>query len=172
MRRNAGFTLIEVLVALTIGSLVVLMVHESFGGAMDLAARLDAERQAHAAHMEAHAFLTRAFGSLEIGTPGTHGFEGLPDRVRFSSVLDAKTPEDVTIRLVGGRLVAERGTATARMLDSAGAVAFDYLLSYGSNASWVQEWHSPASAPLAARMRLLRPDGAIDTLLFIIGPRG
>jgi prepilin-type N-terminal cleavage/methylation domain-containing protein len=172
MRRSAGFTLIEVLVALTIGSLVVLMVHESFGGAMDLAARLDAERQAHAAHMEAHAFLTRAFGSLEIGTPGTHGFEGLPDRMRFSTVLDTQMPEDVTVRLVDGQLVAERGTVVARTIDSATAIAFDYLLSYGSTASWVQEWHSPASAPLAARLRLLHPDGAIDTLLFIIGPRG
>jgi len=171
MRRNAGFTLIEVLVALTISSLVVLMVHDTFSDATDLAARLDTERQAHAAHMEARAFLTRAFGSLEIGTYNTQGFEGLPDRVRFSSKLDAKTAEDVSVRIAEGHLVAERG-ATVQTFDSAQAVAFDYLLSYGSNASWVQEWHSPASAPLATRMRVAHRDGSIDTLLFIIGPRG
>ena len=172
MRRSPGFTLIEVLVALTISSLVVLMVHQGFAGASDLAARLDAERRPHSARMAAHAFLTRAFGSLEIGTVGTHGFEGLPDRVSFSADLGEDRPANLTVRAIEGRLVVEQPGAAARALDSADALAMDYLLAYGSESRWVQEWHSPASAPLAARMRLTRRDGTIDTLMLIIGPRG
>lgn len=172
MRRNDGFTLIEVLVALTIGSLVVLMVHQGFAGATDLAARLDAERRPHTERMESRAFLARAFGSLEIGTRGTHGFEGLPDRVSFSADLGADGPTDLTVRVTARRLVVEQQGAAARTLDSADAIFFDYLLAYGSQSSWVLEWHSPASAPLAARMRLTRRDGTVDTLLLLIGPRG
>ena len=171
MHRN-GFTLIEVLVALTIGSIVVLMVHDCFAGMTDLAARLDAERRAASARTDARAFLVRAFGSLEIGTPHMHGFEGLPDRVTFSSALDDSLPTAITIRMDGARLIAEGPNAPPRQLDSAVAVSCDYLLSFGSQSTWVQEWHSPASAPLATRMRLQRRDGTVDTLLLIIGPRG
>jgi hypothetical protein len=51
-------------------------------------------------------------------------------------------------------------------------VTFEYLLEYGAQARWVQEWHSPASAPLAVRLRLQADSGAVDTLMLVIGPRG
>jgi hypothetical protein len=65
------------------------------------------------------------------------------------------------------------GEGRADMLTPAEAVAFDYLASYGSASAWVQEWHSPVSAPVAVRLRLRRDSAAaVDTLLFIVGPRG
>ena len=51
-------------------------------------------------------------------------------------------------------------------------VAFDYLSSLGAQTTWVRTWKSPASAPLAVRVRLTLPDGQADTLLIMIGPRG
>ena len=50
-------------------------------------------------------------------------------------------------------------------------VAFDYLLEPGAHAAWVREWISPVSAPVAVRVRIAR-GAAVDTLLFIVGPRG
>ena len=167
---RSGFTLIEVLVALTIGAIVVLMVHDAFAGTTDLTVRLDGERTTQGERMGMRAFLTRAFGSLEIGTQQTHGFEGLPDRVAFSSALDGAQPTSLVIRAGNGRLVAE-GTSPIQ-LDGVAVLTCEYLLSFGSESRWVQEWHSPASAPLATRMRLQHADGSVDTLLFIIGPRG
>ena len=121
--------------------------------------------------MEARAYLARAFGSLEIGTPRSAGFAGLPDRVTFAAALDERGPTALTILTEGGALlVTENGAA--RVLDSLSGLRCDYLLAYGSEARWVQEWLSPASAPLAARLRLVRADGSADTLLLLIGPRG
>jgi len=60
--------------------------------------------------------------------------------------------------------------------DSVSGVEFDYLLEPGVNAAWVREWISPVSAPVAIRMRVTSArsmeHGAVDTLLFVIGPRG
>jgi prepilin-type N-terminal cleavage/methylation domain-containing protein len=168
VRHRPGFTLIEVMVALTIGSLVVLLVHQAFGSAVDLSARLDAERTAHSARMAPEAAITRVFGSLDLSQSG---FDGRRDRVTFAAALPATVR--ITIGIGGGRLVLQAGNAAADTLTPAEAVAFDYLVSYGSASSWVQEWHSPVSAPVAVRMRLRRDSVAtIDTLLFIIGPRG
>ena len=70
-----------------------------------------------------------------------------------------------------GWLLLSKGEGPADTLLTADAVTFDYLLSYGSQASWVQAWHSPVSAPLAVRLRV-RQGEAADTLFFLIGPRG
>jgi len=173
-----GFTLIEVIVALTIGSAVVLMVHQAFGAMIDASARLDAARVNHTQQMHAREALEAAFGSLEIGFPGTAGFEGDPDRVAFSSEGrgDGGTggPEVaglVTIGVAGDWLVLRRAGHPDSLVPAT-SVGFDYLLSYGAQATWVQSWHSPASAPLAVRMRLLHGDASADTLFLLIGPRG
>jgi prepilin-type N-terminal cleavage/methylation domain-containing protein len=174
MRRSRrGFTLIEVMVALTLGAVVVLLVHQSFATAADTVTRLDDARREHGTRMEAQAYVTRAFGSLAIGTPGARGFEGLPDRVTFSTQLDAaRAPTQLTIAVADSALGVMMPGRAFRPLEPAAAVGFDYLLSYGSQASWVQGWHSPVSAPLAVRARIARSDGTTDTLLLLIGPRG
>ena len=168
---HRGFTLIEVLVALTIGALVVLMVHQSFGSAAAVVDRLDNTRRLHRTRMDAEERLTEGFGSLEAGTAAGTGFEGAENRVEFSRAGGS-----------GGRRIGRPERLVLRVQDSllllgnepllaANDVAFDYLLSYGAQASWVRSWHSPVSAPLAVRMRLERGP-TTDTLLFFIGPRG
>lgn len=173
----AGFTLIEVLVGLTIGAVLVLLAHGAFGAAVDVTERLDAQRAAHARAMRAEARLDQAFGSLAIGVAGAGGFYGLPDRVTFSATLSDGGPgtismDSLTLRVEGGWLVLRRAGAAPDSLLPAASTTFDYLLEYGSQARWVREWHSPASAPLAVRLRLARDGAATDTLLFLIGPRG
>ena len=165
--RAGGFTLIEVLVALTLGSMVVLMVHQAFGATSDLSARLDQARSAHRARMNATARLTQLFGSVAVGTAGSAGFQGGRESAEFTT----EAGQPVRISVAEGWLILQQRRGGADSLLTADEIAFDYLLSHGAESSWVREWHSPVSAPLAARLRLKRAE-SVDTLLFFIGPRG
>jgi prepilin-type N-terminal cleavage/methylation domain-containing protein len=165
-----GFTLIEVLVALTIGSAVVLLVHQAFGSVTDMSARLNGERVRHARRMAGLERLVQVFGSLDVTTVRSRGFEGSPNRAAFATATDGPS-RLVTLTARNGWLLLSAADGPADTLLAADAVMFDYLLSYGSQSSWVQAWHSPVSAPLAVRVRLHHGDQA-DTLFFLVGPRG
>ena len=52
------------------------------------------------------------------------------------------------------------------------SVRFDYLLVPGADARWVMEWHSQVSAPLAVRVTLSHTGGEVDTMLYLVKPRG
>src|SRR5689334_11538926 len=85
--RTAGFTLIEVLVALTIGSIVVLVAHQLFVGIADQGKTLTEARATVDRAANARRWLDATFLSLDVGTEGAGGFDGRPDRVSFSTWL-------------------------------------------------------------------------------------
>lgn len=178
MSRPRGFTLVEVLVALTLGALVVLLAHRTLAQASDLSERLAAARERHDRAMNARRFLGEAFGSLDVGAGPNAGFDGKGSSVRFvtwrPNLLGVPEREHVTIEAGATGLQAVAGRDTLVLVPGARAVAFDYLLDFGADAGWVRGWSSAASAPLAVRLRvqLAEPVGAVDTLLFAIGPRG
>jgi prepilin-type N-terminal cleavage/methylation domain-containing protein len=182
--RTGGFTLVELLVALTIGALVVLLAHRAFGVVSDLAGRVATRREAHDRDINARRFLAQAFGSLEVGLMTDGGFRGLTDDVTFAAWLPSAddtvrrhrvrivaTPEGVIALVAPLRAHGVTAPDTLRLFPGARDVAFDYLLDYGADAAWVREWRSPVSAPIAVRVRMLEGEVA-DTLLFAIGPRG
>ena len=184
-----GFTLIEVLLALSLGSLVVLFAHRLFTGVADGTRRLAEARQALDRESNARRWLAEAFGSLAVGEAGA-AFAGRADRVEFGSWQRTAAGWLVRRRIGigrrGGRLVADVGAGDSVVLaDSVKEVRFDYLLDPGAipsaqdldvmpgeRAAFVREWISPVSAPLAVRMRIARAAGMVDTLLLIVGPRG
>ena len=188
-RGTMGFTLIEVLLALTLGSLVVLFAHRLFTGVADGTRRLAEARQALDRETNARRWLAEAFGSLVVGEAGA-AFAGRADRVDFGSW--QLTGEGWLVRRRigigrrGARLVADVGAGDSVVLaDSVKEVRFDYLLDPGEmpsaqdlddlpgeRATFVRDWMSPVSAPLAVRMRIARAAGMVDTLLLIVGPRG
>lgn len=164
--RPRGFTLIEVMVALTLSALVVLLAHRVFTGVVDGAERLGAARTALDREANGRRSLAETFGSLDVGTEGAGGFAGRPTQADFTTWV--RVPEGwlerrrVVLRVEGGRF--------AGWSDVSG-VEFDYLLEPGATAAWVREWISPVSAPVAVRVRIARV-GAVDTLLFVVGSRG
>jgi prepilin-type N-terminal cleavage/methylation domain-containing protein len=174
MRGSRGFTLIELMIALTLSALVVLLAHRIFAGVVDGAQSLQVARTALDREANARRSLTEMFGSLDIGTDGAGGFAGRRDRVEFTTW--QRVPQGwlerrrVTLELTGGVLVA-RSDVSIALEDSVSHVEFDYLLEPGINAAWVREWISPVSAPVAVRVRIARK-AVIDTLLFTVGPRG
>ncbi len=189
--RRGGFTLIEVLVALVVASLVVLLAHPTYGEVADLSGRIAERRLAHDRAMNARRLLAAAFGSLDVGIAQNAGFDGREARVTFTAwrpdAAGAWRRVRVQVLLVApvdadsARLVAvvtpivPHGAAAGDTLvlgTSATGLAFDYLLDFGADAAWVRQWLSPASAPVGVRLRIEGVGGAVDTLLFVIGERG
>jgi prepilin-type N-terminal cleavage/methylation domain-containing protein len=175
--KMAGFTLIEVLVALTIGALVVLVAHQLFAAVAERGHTLIVARTALDRAVNARRWLAATFLSLDVGTDGAGGFDGRPDHVTFSTWL--LTPDgwferrQVTLGADAGQLHAlvTPGTTLA-LRDSVSDLELDYLLEPGAESRWVREWVSPVSAPVAVRMRIANARGGIDTLLFLIKERG
>jgi len=182
-RNCAGFTLIEVIVALAIGALVVLLAERLFAAVGDASRELSAARTALDREANARRWLAASFLSLEAA-PEAGGFAGYRDRLSFASWQE--TPEEwfarsrVTVGRVGDQLIAAVGPGDSiKLADSVTDLSFDYLLEPGSDAHWVREWISSVSAPLAVRMRIaragcgMRDAGCVvDTLLFLIKERG
>jgi len=178
-----GFTLLELLVALTVSGVVVLVAARIFaavgdGGTELRTARLTLDRQANARR-----WLQAAFLSLDVGQDSVAGpFEGRADRVRFGAWLETANgwfiERRLNLRLQDGAFVGTAGSDALVLADSVTDVAFDYLLEPGENTRWVREWISPVSAPLAVRIRVTRGSGkgeegrVVDTLLFLIKERG
>jgi prepilin-type N-terminal cleavage/methylation domain-containing protein len=176
-RRDSGFTLVEVLLALALGSLVVLIAQRVFAGVTDGSRRLSEAQERVDRQANARRLLVALVGSLDIGTPQSTGFNGRPDQVTFStwtvSADGWPLRRRATVRLDGRAVVAEGLSPAAIVLaDSVARLDIDYLLDFGADAAWVRSWQSPVSAPLAFRMRIARAMGVVDTLLLIAGSRG
>ncbi|HEX9611941.1 MAG TPA: prepilin-type N-terminal cleavage/methylation domain-containing protein [Gemmatimonadales bacterium] len=192
-RQREGFTLVEVMIALVMGALVILVAHALFATVSDAAARSAAAARAADRAANRRAWLVRAFGGVVVASRPARGFRGLDgtrdgreaDDVGFTAlvrVANGLGEREVRIRLDrSDRLIGElryppgpRDAVpdTVVLADALLAFGVDYLLEYGAGARWVDEWVSPASAPAAARLRLLHDDGRADTLLLHIGVRG
>jgi len=193
MRSSRGFTLLEVLVALTLtGVLLVLAraIAASVTDAADRGATLATELDRDA---NRRLWLVRAFANTLVGSAPVQGFQGRDgtdadaesDRLAFFTAIRRDTALiERAVRLwrdSGGRLLAELRIPpgpvdaipdTLLLGEDLAAFGADYLLDYGAESRWVQEWVSPVSAPIAVRLRLAWHDGHADTLLLPIGPRG
>lgn len=179
-----GFTLIEIVVALTIGGLAVLLAHQIVAAVGDRGHALVDARRALDREVNARRWLAAAFLSLDVGVDSAGGFEGRSNRVRFASWL--RTPDGwferraVVLQRDRDRMIASvtPGEPVA-LVDHVTDVRLDYLLEPGAESRWVREWVSPVSAPVAVRLRVTRTseerDGdrsVVDTLVFLIRERG
>src|SRR5205807_3187415 len=183
-RSALGFTLFEVLIALTLGALVVLLAHQVFVAVADDGRALIAARQSLDRTMNARRWLAATFLSLDVGMESAGGFDGRVDRMAFAAW--QRTADGwferrrITLAREGDRLVAAvTPGAPVALMDDVDDVAFDYPLEPGAEARWVREWVSPVSAPIAVRLRVARTGCGmgdagcgVDTLLLLIKERG
>ena len=175
-----GFTLLEVLVALTLAGLVVLLTHRLFTAATEAARTVRDARTTLDREANARRWLQAAALSLDVGQQAGDGFEGRPDRLSFSTWLETADGWFLRRRVALGQgagsfLAVLDQADTIALATDANGVAFDYLLEPGADTKWVREWISPVSAPLAIRLRLgrgTRDGGRVDTLLVLVKERG
>lgn len=175
---SRGFTLVELLVALTVSGLVLLVGGAAMRATVSASQAISRASSADLAAPNRARWLRRAVASLEVGLSGDVPFDGEPERVRFSAYL--LTPrgwwerEAVELAAVDGRLVARIGNQTMVLADSLVEAEFDYLVTPGLDTRWTRGWQSPTSAPQAIRLRLHWLDSAraSDTLLMLVGDRG
>ena len=191
--RRKGFTLVELMVSLTVGGIVLLLAHALLSSVIDATARSGAAVAEATRSANRHLWLVRTFGSAVVGSEPPRGFRGLnrwryaleADEIEFAAMV--RTPrghEERFVRLElypNGRLIAvlraslgagDIGPDTAVLADELLGFGAEYLIEYGADARWVSEWVSPVSAPVAARLRLDCGDQGIDTLVVHIGARG
>ena len=177
MRR--GFTVIEVVVGLTIAGLTLVAAARLFGEARGRAGQVDRGLTAASDRALARVWLRSAFESLQVGLTDDDSFHGLPDRVDFATRLAAPSGWAERRRLRLGlwhdTLAATAGTRDTVVLET-GVAALDvqYLLTGGERSEWLRGWQSPATAPVAIRLILWHrvPRVRSDTLVYLIGSRG
>ncbi len=190
---SRGFTLIEVTVALVIGALVIVLAHGLLTSVTDAAARGLAYAAATDRAANQRRWLVRTFAGAVVDSRFGWGFDGTNgtdagverDRMTFTSIVRVATgtaERRVTIgATASGSLIAELRAPRAASEDVPDTLILatdlrgfgaEYLPNYGANTAWVMNWVSPASAPVAARLRLTQADGRVDTLVLHIGARG
>lgn len=178
--RHSGFTLIEVLVALMVGAIVLLGARQVLAILTDQSHSL--ARRATQTDRDANGerVLRDLVGQLELGSPGTVPFSGLPDTVHFSSWCEGPSgwlercavtlsfAADSDHETLRAQLGASPPLDLVRGFRSG---AFRYLESAASGGQWFQKWGTGITAPLAIGIVMVRDD-AVDTMVVRIGPRG
>jgi prepilin-type N-terminal cleavage/methylation domain-containing protein len=175
-RDRAGFTLIEVVVALAVAALVLLGARVMLGQLADGAERIagaavEADREAGA-----EALLRRVADRLETSVEEEHRFRGEPHAARFRTwcevpdgwleactaslgIVRVESGNALVLSLSTGEIVPlRRGFDTAHIL---------YLYDAADGGTWIPSWGTAITAPLALWLVVDR-----DTTIVRIGRRG
>jgi prepilin-type N-terminal cleavage/methylation domain-containing protein len=173
-RGDAGFTLVEVMVALSVAAVVLLGARMMLGQLADGASRIASAASEADRDANADALLRTLAGRLEV-TPERR-FHGEPHAVRFHTwcevpdgwlerceasigVLERDTAAVLALTTTAGQVVPlRRGFAEAEIL---------YLRDARGGGDWVRSWGAGITAPVGMGMVL---DG--DTAIIRIGDRG
>lgn len=187
-RIRRGFTLVEVLVAIAIGSLVLLGARSLLEVLADEEHHLARDTAAEDARSNGFRTLRALVGQMEVGTTESGPFSGDPTSTSFTTWCDVPSgwQERCAVTLVFERarvepaLVAHLpGGRRLVLAQDFSAGEFRYLNSAASGGQWFQKWGRGITAPLAIGVILERgaPSttvgrSSIDTLIVRIGERG
>jgi prepilin-type N-terminal cleavage/methylation domain-containing protein len=172
----AGFTLIEVMVAMTVSAIVLLGARLLLGELADDAARIAAEARSGSEEINGERVLRATIMQMEVGTwPGTT-FGGDKNSAAFHSWCDVPRGWRERCRVeLAVRAVAD--SAQLIMVTSVGArltvlrrqspMTLRYLSSAASGGTWIRTWGTGITAPVAIGVFTVR-----DTLIVRIGERG
>jgi prepilin-type N-terminal cleavage/methylation domain-containing protein len=174
--RRAGFTLLELVVALFVSGVVLVGARLIMESVADAAGRLHTAAEAADREANGERLLRTLFARLEVGTDSTREFGGDGRHVAFTTWCDVpdgwleRCQADVSIEAVaGGRaLVAQLSTGERIVLRRGfGTGALRYLNAPSGGGEWFQVWGRGLTAPLAIGVIT---DG--DTTIVRIGARG
>jgi prepilin-type N-terminal cleavage/methylation domain-containing protein len=177
-RGAAGFTLVEVMVALVVMGVVLVGARAMLGQVADDADRITAAAEQADREANADALLRSIAGRLEISADPQREvrFEGEPQGARFHSwcevpdgwlercqaslgIIDLEGAKALALRLSTGEMIpVRRGFQSGEIL---------YLRDAAEGGSWVTSWGASITAPIAFGVVV---DG--DTTIIRIGERG
>lgn len=174
-----GFTLVEIMVALVVGTLAIVAARSMLGTLADHADRItDAARERdHAANGER--LLRALVGGLDLGTHGNATFSGTEREAQFSSWCATANgwQERCKVRLVilPADSIAASPTVAAilasgdvvRLMARGSTARFAYLRDAAAGGSWVHTWGAGLTAPHALGIMTDR-----DTIIVRVGERG
>jgi len=168
-----GFTLVEVLVALTLAALGVAIAAGMVASSTDALDVMRAESQRVETEAEGLLWMGDALlGAVPLAAAGNE-FRGTSDSLRFHSTLPVPggwtEPTSVEVVFERGRMKLRTSGLTFEFADSMRLSAFDYLERLGSTSPWLSRWESATAAPIAVRWRREADGGKADTTLFFIG---
>jgi prepilin-type N-terminal cleavage/methylation domain-containing protein len=172
-----GFTLVEIIAALSIGALVMLLAHAIVGSTTDQVRSLSRADEALSRESNGYRWLAETLRSVHVGASDGSRFDGTEAEVRYSTWLlragGWSEMDRVRVGLDGAALVAALGSGRSIILrDSVRHVEFDYLRERGERSPWVGEWTSDVAPPIGLRIRVSTGSGplaVVDTLL--LAPR-
>jgi prepilin-type N-terminal cleavage/methylation domain-containing protein len=172
MRDSRGFTLLELVVGLTIGSVLVLTAARLFGDVTEDARRLTERRERLDRDANGLRLLGKLVESIDVASPGAIPFHGERDRILFSAWSSRSRGWPIlrsyTVVAIDPGLAVVSQFDTLVVAVGVDSLALDYLPHAGANESWVRGYLSPTSLPLGIRFRLWRL-GKPDTLLLLVG---
>jgi prepilin-type N-terminal cleavage/methylation domain-containing protein len=175
-RSRAGFTLIEVMVALVVSAIVLLGARAMLADVGDDALRISAETKRLDADANGERALRALVRQLDLGAGEASQFAGDPRQVSFSSWCDvpAGWQERCAVTLTlephagNSALVIRTSKGPALTVrDSIATGALRYLTTVTDGGEWIRVWGAGITAPLAIGIILDR-----DTLIVPIGERG
>lgn len=159
-RSHAGFTLLEIMVALVISGLVVAALAAMQVVAADVATRVPHDVRTTTANRNAMQFARELFVQADPGPSGELSFTGTADSVAFTSWCPVgggwveRCPVTLAIRpgAEGGavELGWMGGSLTLARWES--AVRLEYLRDARGGGTWVQQWGTAISPPQAVRV--------------------
>jgi prepilin-type N-terminal cleavage/methylation domain-containing protein len=175
-RARAGFTLLEVLVALSIAGMVLLGARAMLAQLADAADRI--ARAAASSDREANAerLLRALVAGVEASDGSTIRFVGDERAARFVTWCEGAGGWQERCAVTIGLVPRPQGVALAALFpdgttmvlrDGLGSGALRYLHSAGDGGTWLHSWQSTVTTPLAIGVVA---DG--DTLILRIGERG
>ncbi|HEX5180130.1 MAG TPA: prepilin-type N-terminal cleavage/methylation domain-containing protein [Gemmatimonadaceae bacterium] len=179
MPRANGFTLMEVVVALLIGSIVLVAAHAMLSALSDRERALAAAAVVADGRANGKETLRALVGNIEVGTPGTGSVAGDNRQVHFSSWCDVpygwqeRCEVALSFDSAAGHeaLVANIGARPVVLVRGFEHGSFQYLQSAAGGGRWLEQWGAGVTAPLAIGAVLRYHEGT-DTLILRIGPRG
>jgi len=175
---RAGFTLIEVVVALVVSAIVMLGARAMLAEVGDDALRISTETQRLDSAANGERTLRALVRQLDLNSGEASQFAGDPQQVSFSSWCDVpggwREHCAVTLSLdpragAGNSALVIRTSKGAALVvrDNIGVGELRYLTTVTGGGEWIRVWGAGITAPLAIGIIL-----DSDTLIVPIGERG
>jgi prepilin-type N-terminal cleavage/methylation domain-containing protein len=173
--QRIGFSLLEVMIALTVGGLAVALAAALLRATADQSAMISEQARSVNTDAVGERVIRRLVGQMEWSRTGEPPPSGTRRRTQFVSWCDVATgwQERCLVELelpqedYGGIIARSAAGGTQRLISGRPVTAILYLVSSSGGGEWVDRWLDATSLPRAVGLEV-----GSDTLILRVGDRG